>query len=105
MPVQSAGPRYRLENRAQSATPHTKRHYRRKTALEQADIMTNDTDNEHADDDGDRGNLLLKQPAAQKRHAHGGEAGDERIEIRLRVVTLSTSRPVAPSDEYWESAL
>ena len=45
--------------------------------------MTEDTNGEHANDDDNRGDLLLEEPAAQQRDGHGRETGDQLVEVGL----------------------
>lgn len=45
--------------------------------------MTHDANGKHANDDDDRGDLLLEEPAAQQRHADSRQAGDQLVEVGL----------------------
>ena len=52
--------------------------------LHEAEQTTDDAHGEEGQDDDDRADLLLEQLAAQKREQHGGEAGDELVEVLLQ---------------------
>ena len=66
--------------------------------------MAEDTNGEHANDDDDRGDLLLEEPAAQQRDGHGSKAGDQLVEVGLERGDLVDAQ-AGGAKLYWDSAL
>ena len=52
--------------------------------LHEAQETSDDTHGEERQDDGDRGDVLLQELAAQQREAYGSQARDELVEVVLK---------------------